>query len=95
MLNEEVRHAGREVNGGSGTDRSPVVPRRHRDVIRLGERGHSSGSADAEDGDIRPDHVDQTLAQQSLKYAGIVDAAPNPIGTTVSPDTLRTASRFE
>jgi len=39
MLNEEVRYARREVNGGGRANRPSGVPGRDRHVIGLGARG--------------------------------------------------------
>ena len=92
MLDKEVGYARREVNGVAPFHLTSGVPRGHRNVVRFCECGDAPGATDPEDRDIRPHHVDQSFAQQSLKYAGIIDAVAEPQGVTVSLATFRTAS---
>src|ERR1019366_10718239 len=55
------------MQSGRRSDGTAVMVRRDRDVVGLSEGGKLADLGDAVTGQIRPEHVDQVLAEQILK----------------------------
>src|ERR1017187_10558715 len=62
MLDEEVWHAGRQLDGRRSAERSAVVVRSDRDVIGLRKDGDTARAANSPVRNIRPYDIDESLA---------------------------------
>ena len=96
VLDEEIGHAGRQVQGRGGSHRSAVVVRRDRHVISLRQYGDPARAANAPHARCpaaRRPPVPRAAAPE--KRPRRVMPRPKPNGVTVSPETLRTTSRLD
>ena len=66
-------HAGGQVDSGGGGYGSALVVGGDGDVVGFGEDGDAAGARDAPVGDIGPDDIDEAIAEERLKDAGVGD----------------------
>ena len=95
MLDEEIRDAGSEVDGGRGSHWSAVVVWSDRDVISFRQYGDAARAAIPQCAISGRTTSTSPSRKSAWNTPASLTPRPNPKGVTVSPETLRTASRLD